>query len=47
VADLDGVVVIPQDQLQQVAARLPAIRTKEAAADVAVSQGARNPSFLK
>ena len=47
VADLDGVVVIPQDQLQQVVARLPAIRTKEAAADAAVSQGARSPSFLK
>jgi 4-hydroxy-4-methyl-2-oxoglutarate aldolase len=47
VADLDGVVVIPQDQLAQVAAKLPAIRSSEAAADEAVRLGARRPSFLK
>jgi len=47
VADLDGVVVIPQDQLAQVAAKLPAIRAAEAAADEAVRLGARRPSFLK
>ncbi len=47
VADLDGVVVIPQKLLAQVIAKLPAIRLSEAAADKAVSQGARGPSFLK
>jgi 4-hydroxy-4-methyl-2-oxoglutarate aldolase len=47
VADLDGVVVVPQERLAEVLARLPAIRTAEAAADAAVRAGAMRPSFLK
>jgi 4-hydroxy-4-methyl-2-oxoglutarate aldolase len=47
VADLDGVVVVPQERLAEVLARLPAIRTAEAAADAAVRAGATRPSFLK
>ena len=47
VADLDGVVVVPQERLAEVLARLPAIREAEAKADAAVRQGATAPSFLK
>jgi regulator of RNase E activity RraA len=47
VADLDGVVVVPQERLTEVLERLPAIRTAEAAADAAVRAGATRPSFLK
>jgi 4-hydroxy-4-methyl-2-oxoglutarate aldolase len=47
VADLDGVVVVPQERLAEVLERLPAIRTAEAAADAAVRAGATRPSFLK
>ena len=47
VADLDGVVVVPQERLAQVLERLPAIRDAEAAADAAVRAGATRPSFLK
>ena len=47
VTDLDGVVVVPQERLAEVLARLPAIRTAEAAADAAVRAGATKPSFLK
>lgn len=47
VADLDGVVVVPQERLAEVLERLPAIRTAEAAADAAVRNGATRPSFLK
>ena len=47
VADLDGVVVVPQERLAEVLERLPAIRTAEAAADAAVRAGASRPSFLK
>lgn len=46
-ADLDGVVVVPQASLAQVIARLPAIRASEARADEAVRQGAISPAFLK
>lgn len=47
VADLDGVVVVAQDRLDEVIARLPAIRESEAKADAAVREGARRPSFLQ
>ena len=46
VADLDGVVVVPQARIAQVLARLPQIRAAEARADAAVREGARLPSFL-
>jgi 4-hydroxy-4-methyl-2-oxoglutarate aldolase len=46
VADLDGVVVVPQARIAQVLARLPQIRAAEALADAAVREGARLPSFL-
>ena len=45
-ADLDGVVVVPQARIAQVLARLPQIRAAEARADAAVRDGARLPSFL-
>jgi len=45
VADQDGVVVIPQARLEEVIARLPAIRTSEAAMDQAVRDGLRVPVF--
>jgi 4-hydroxy-4-methyl-2-oxoglutarate aldolase len=47
VADLDGVVIIPQEMLATVLAKLPAIRAAEMAADESVRQGARLPDFLK
>jgi 4-hydroxy-4-methyl-2-oxoglutarate aldolase len=46
VADLDGVVVVPQARIAAVLARLPQIRAAEARADAAVRDGARLPSFL-
>ena len=46
VADLDGVVVIPQRRLADVLQRLPAIRKAEAAADEQVRRGATKPGFL-
>lgn len=46
VADLDGVVVVPQARIAQVLERLPGIRTAEAQADAKVRAGARLPSFL-
>ncbi len=46
VADLDGVVVVPQARLAGVLARLPQIRAAEARADAAVRDGAKLPSFL-
>jgi outer membrane protein TolC len=42
-----SLVVVPQDRLAELLARLPAIRTAEAAADAAVRAGATRPSFLK
>jgi 4-hydroxy-4-methyl-2-oxoglutarate aldolase len=45
VADLDGVVVVPQARLDEVIARLPAIRNAEAAMDQAVRDGLRLPKF--
>jgi 4-hydroxy-4-methyl-2-oxoglutarate aldolase len=45
VADLDGVVVVPQARLDEVIARLPAIRKSEAAMDQAVRDGLRLPVF--
>ena len=47
VADLDGVVVVPRARLDAVIARLPAIRTSEAALDQAVRDGLRLPDFSK
>lgn len=47
VADLDGVVVVPQARIAEVLARLPQIRAAEAKADAAVRNGARLPSFLE
>lgn len=46
VADLDGVVVVPQARIADVLERLPKIRAAEAQADAAVRAGARLPSFL-
>jgi len=46
VADLDGVVVVPQARIAQVLERLPAIRAAEARADASVRAGARLPSFM-
>jgi 4-hydroxy-4-methyl-2-oxoglutarate aldolase len=46
VADQDGVVVVPQARLDEVIARLPAIRQSEAAMDQAVRDGLRVPAFL-
>lgn len=45
VADLDGVVVVPRARLDEVIARLPAIRSAEAAMDQAVRDGLRLPAF--
>ena len=45
VADLDGVVVVPRARLDEVIARLPAIRNEEAAMDQAVRDGLRLPKF--
>jgi 4-hydroxy-4-methyl-2-oxoglutarate aldolase len=45
VADLDGVVVVPWARLDEVIARLPAIRSAEAALDQAVRDGLRLPKF--
>ena len=45
-ADLDGVVVVPQARIAHVLARLPAIREAEARADESVRQGATRPVFL-
>lgn len=45
-ADLDGVVVVPQARIAQVLARLPAIREAEARADESVRRGATRPAFL-
>lgn len=45
VADLDGVVVVPLARLDEVIARLPAIRKSEAAMDQAVRDGLRLPVF--
>ena len=45
VADLDGVVVVPRVRLDEVIARLPAIRNAEAAMDQAVRDGLRLPKF--
>ncbi|MEO8753046.1 MAG: RraA family protein [Casimicrobiaceae bacterium] len=47
VADQDGVVVIPQARLDEVIARLPAVRAAEAAMDQAVRDGLRMPVFSK
>jgi 4-hydroxy-4-methyl-2-oxoglutarate aldolase len=45
VADQDGVVVIPKARLEEVIARLPAIRKAEADMDQAVRDGMRLPAF--
>jgi len=45
VADQDGVVVIPKARLEEVIARLPAIRKAEADMDQAVREGMRLPVF--
>ena len=45
VADQDGVVVIPKARLEEVIARLPAIRKAEADMDEAVREGMRFPVF--
>ena len=47
VADLDGVVVVPQGRLDEVIARLPTIRKSEAAMDQAVRDGLKRPAFQK
>lgn len=45
-ADQDGVAVIPRARLDEVIARLPAIRQAEAELDQAVRDGLRVPAFL-
>ena len=45
VADQDGVVIVPQARLDEVIARLPAIRNAEAHMDRAVRDGLRLPEF--
>lgn len=47
IADQDGVVVVPQARLDEVIARLPAIRKAEAEMDQKVCDGLRLPSFLQ
>ena len=47
VADVDGVVVVPQALIDSVLAKLPSIRSAEAAADEAVRQGLRLPGWFK
>ena len=47
VADLDGVVVVPRVRLDEVIARLPAIRKLEAEMDKAVRDGLKRPAFEK
>ena len=44
-ADQDGVVVVPQARLDEVIARLPAIRKAEVDMDQAVRDGLRLPVF--
>jgi 4-hydroxy-4-methyl-2-oxoglutarate aldolase len=46
VADEDGVVVVPQGRLDEVIARLPAIRAAEADMERRVADGMRTPPFL-
>ena len=46
VADPDGVVVVPRERLDEVLARLPAIRSAEADMDRRVREGLRTPPFL-
>jgi 4-hydroxy-4-methyl-2-oxoglutarate aldolase len=46
VADEDGVVVVPQDRLAAVIARLPSIRAAEADMERRVRDGMRTPPFL-
>ncbi len=46
VTDQDGVVVVPLARLDEVIARLPAIRKAEAELDQAVRDGLRVPAFL-
>lgn len=46
VADQDGVAIVPQSRLDEVIARLPAIRKSEAEMDQAVRDGLRLPAFL-
>lgn len=46
VADEDGVVVVPRERLEEVLARLPAIRAAEAEMDRRVREGLRTPPFL-
>ena len=45
-ADLDGVVIVPQARIAQVLARLPAIREAEARADESVRRGATRPAVM-
>ncbi len=47
VADQDGVVIVPRSRLDEVVARLPAIRKAEAEMDQAVRDGLRVPAFVK
>jgi 4-hydroxy-4-methyl-2-oxoglutarate aldolase len=45
-ADGDGVVVIPQERIEEVLAKLPAIRSAEADMERRVAAGMRTPPFL-
>lgn len=47
VADADGVVIVPQDQAEAVAARLPDVLTAEAALEEKVKAGLQMPDFAK
>jgi regulator of RNase E activity RraA len=46
VCGVDGVVVVPQERLDEVIGRLPAIREEETQLDEAVRDGLRKPGFL-
>ncbi|NNF80099.1 MAG: RraA family protein, partial [Rhizobiales bacterium] len=47
VADADGVVIVPQDQLETVTARLPDVLAAEAALEEKVKAGLQMPDFAK
>ncbi len=47
VADPDGVVIVPQDQLEQVLARLPDVLAAEAGLEEKVKAGLQVPDFAK
>ena len=47
VADADGVVIVPQDQIESVLARLPEVLAAEAGLEEKVKAGLQMPDFAK